>query len=464
MIKLIKAEFKKIFHKKSFLIVTLIFIGFAFLTNFLYKSEIMEETYTYVDIDELKEENKTLNLNLPEDLNTYVNNLTTIEIENLKSDFKDYKELIIKYCSDIIYNSYEAKYISKDLAKYDNYQQELNNIKTKITNQDWDYFTNINHDNLIDSLNNSNDSNDKEYLNALIKLNEYRKTKNIDYNDHNYLNKAINNLETNLLEYFNLKNISNRTSDEEEEFDNIKSIILINEYALTHEVNTLSHSNLNSVLRNFTSEFGLFILIYVIMLAGTSVSEEFNKGTIKYLLTKPYKRSTILLSKLLSILILIPIIILAMVLIEILIGGIVLGFNSLNVPDLIYNNVTNSLIVRSIFSSLFLNIISVLPIYIFIGIVTFFLSTITMSTSAAITITFLFYLISNVISNLATIYHLSIFKYFISLNWDFSYLVNYVPNPFNLTLTWSLIVYFITTLIILCLTFIYFAKKDVKNI
>ena len=200
------------------------------------------------------------------------------------------------------------------------------------------------------------------------------------------------------------------------------------------------------------------------MLAGTSVSEEFNKGTIKYLLTKPYKRSTILLSKLLSILILIPIIILAMVLIEILIGGIVLGFNSLNVPDLIYNNVTNSLIVRSIFSSLFLNIISVLPIYIFIGIVTFFLSTITMSTSAAITITFLFYLISNVISNLATIYHLSIFKYFISLNWDFSYLVNYVPNPFNLTLTWSLIVYFITTLIILCLTFIYFAKKDVKNI
>jgi len=43
LIRLIKAELKKLVHKKSFLIITVIFIAFCFLTNIIYK-ENYEDT------------------------------------------------------------------------------------------------------------------------------------------------------------------------------------------------------------------------------------------------------------------------------------------------------------------------------------------------------------------------------------------------------------------------------------
>ena len=92
------------------------------------------------------------------------------------------------------------------------------------------------------------------------------------------------------------------------------------------------------------------------------------------------------------------------------------------------------------------------------------LSTITASTSAAITITFLFYLMSNVISNLALVYNLKIFKYFVALHWDFSYLLESTPNPYHFTPSFSLIIIGIYLIVILALTYIFFDKKDVKNI
>ena len=48
------------------------------------------------------------------------------------------------------------------------------------------------------------------------------------------------------------------------------------------------------------SEVNIFIIICIIMVSGSIVSDEYNKGTIKYLLIKPYKRYKILLSKLFS--------------------------------------------------------------------------------------------------------------------------------------------------------------------
>ena len=93
-----------------------------------------------------------------------------------------------------------------------------------------------------------------------------------------------------------------------------------------------------------------------------------------------------------------------------------------------------------------------------------FRSTITTSTSAAITITFLFYLVSEVIKNLALIYNLSILKAFVSVHWDFSYLVNYYNNPFKFEPIHSLLIVLGYISVILCLTYLYFSKKDVKNI
>ena len=74
MIKLIKAELKKIFHKKSFLVITVIFMFYSILTNVIYKEMNTLLNIDNLYTDELKEENKSLNLNNAEELDQYVTN------------------------------------------------------------------------------------------------------------------------------------------------------------------------------------------------------------------------------------------------------------------------------------------------------------------------------------------------------------------------------------------------------
>ena len=76
MIRLIKNELKKILKKKSFYIVTIIFILYSLLTNVLYKNmdsftNILDEK---VNIEELKKENETLDLSDNDEALIYTTN------------------------------------------------------------------------------------------------------------------------------------------------------------------------------------------------------------------------------------------------------------------------------------------------------------------------------------------------------------------------------------------------------
>ena len=61
MIRLIKGELKKIFHKKSFYIVSIIFILYCILTNVLYKNmnNLLNFDLYDINIYSLEEENKS---------------------------------------------------------------------------------------------------------------------------------------------------------------------------------------------------------------------------------------------------------------------------------------------------------------------------------------------------------------------------------------------------------------------
>ncbi len=461
MIKLICAEVKKIFHKKSFFIVTIIFILYCLLTNIIYK-----EMNNIIAIDDtltqLENKNANLDLNKEEDLESFISNTTDIEIAKLKKEYDTSMEYIIDhYLYNLIYQKNNIKYHNKDNTELLNIEEEIDNIIKYIANKDWQYFVNLEITDLTEQL--KNNENDKK-LQELLSLKEYRLTNKIDFNSNNYLNNTIISIESDLTEYYNLLAKENLSKSEQERYNYLKEEMAINNYILKHKIDANNANNLNAVLKEFSANFGLFILIYVVMISGSIISEEFNKGTIKYLLTKPYKRSTILTSKLLTIIILIPIIVLFMCLIEIIIGGFVLDFNSLKIPVLIYNNTTNMIEVYSIIKYLILSLITSMPEFIILGILCFLLSTITTSTSAAITITFLFYLISNVISNLALLYNIKIFKYFIALHWNFNYLLTKTPNPYNFKPLFSLSIIIIYLTIMLIITYIYFNKKDVKNI
>ena len=465
MINLIKLELKKIFKKRSFLILTIIFIMYAILTNVIYKTISFNEMTEEIDIAELKEINKSLDLNNSEDKETYIINLTNIEVYELKNKEKDNtaKFLIDNYLWDLIYAKNENLYGLKEENKEHDINLEITNVLNKINDNDWEYFTKQELQELKNKFDRA-DLKNKEKLEELIKLEEYRLDTKLGYDNDNYLCEAINTLKRDIVEYYNLVNKNSLTKNEEERLLDLKETREINKYILDNKVDINNSNSLRAVLKNFPNEFGLFILIYIVMISGTIVSEEFNKGTIKFLLTKPYKRSKILTAKLLTVLLLIPLIIIIMSLLEVIVGGLILGFDTLNVPILLYNNGLDTLIVRNIFVRLVFILLGNLPIYVVLGIICFMLSTITVSSSAAITITFLFYLVSNVISNLVLMYKIKFLNLFISLHWDFTYLMTYENNPFDFSVLLSLIVIGLYISVILGVTYIYFNKKDVKNV
>ena len=73
------------------------------------------------------------------------------------------------------------------------------------------------------------------------------------------------------------------------------------------------------------------------MISGSIVSDEFSKGTIKLLLVRPYNRLKILSAKFITCLCMLICFIIFISVCQLLVGGIVQGFNCLNVPAVVYN-------------------------------------------------------------------------------------------------------------------------------
>lgn len=463
MIRLMHNEIIKLINKKSFYIVTFIFVLFCVLTNIVYRTPLDNYDTVVVDIGALEEENASLNLNNSEDLLIYVENLTTMEMERLKDEYSSNVQeyLIDHFLYSYIYQMYEDEYILKNQGLYMASLSELEDRINYVSDSNWQYFLEE-RISYLESRFNETEGIEKMRYERLLDLANYRKENNIPYDDNNYLHNSLEFLEENMVEYINLLNDEDLTSEEESRLEFLEEEMSIHEYVIETEQDILNDHTLRAVLTNFSGEFGLFILIYVIMVAGSIVSEEYQRGTIKNLLTKPFRRRTILSSKLFVVILFIPLIMLFMSLMEILIGGLILGFDSLFVPVVQYAN--GGLETYSVFGYLFSLLLASLPIYLVVGILAFMLSTITSSTSAAITISFLFYLMFNVISNLAVVYDFWVFKFFVSLYWDFSYLVTGTSSPFGVSVSTSILVIALYILVMLCITYVTFGKKDVKNI
>ena len=92
----------------------------------------------------------------------------------------------------------------------------------------------------------------------------------------------------------------------------------ISKYRIENEKPDLKEDSVSGSLENLFAQLGLlFIIIISIMITGTIISEEFNKGTIKLLLVRPYTRRKIMLSKIIAAIICIILAMLCMILIQI---------------------------------------------------------------------------------------------------------------------------------------------------
>ena len=139
MINLIKTEITKIRKKKSFLIITIIYILFAIFTNTIYKdmNNYLNVTEN-IDIISLKEDNKNLDLNNEKELEEYASNLATIEAEELKENKNDnQKYLIEEYILPLLNTRNEQKYIYKNIIEEEKLNNDIKNNKEKILENNW---------------------------------------------------------------------------------------------------------------------------------------------------------------------------------------------------------------------------------------------------------------------------------------------------------------------------------------
>ena len=153
------------------------------------------------------------------------------------------------------------------------------------------------------------------------------------------------------------------------------------------------------------------------------------------------------------------------ILMQVLIGGILFGFDSLSLPVIEYNFNTNFIQSMNIFAYLGIQTLAQLPMIILLATLAFVISTIFSNSALAIIISLLGYMANSVINQLAIMYNLGFMKYFVTMNWDLSqYLFGGLPYMEGMTFIGSILINIVYFLILIIPTILIFKKRNIKNI
>ena len=487
MSNLIKNELIIIFKQKTiYITIILIFLLMIFINCInKYSNSSSYSAYMYSEsyINSIKEELSNLNPEKPSDVTLYINLKSELDLSNLMEKYKDsdwklsiINDRISPYITEINTYTYGAEKSEEQARKA---TEEMESIIAKLDENDWKYFANEdlqNANNKIEELNKQKaQTQDTEIIKGLNneienakvekEIAEYRLEKNIPYGV-DYLNIALTRYQTSsgtLISY----DLENKELDfeEQKEYNDALTTKEESKYIIETGTDINKSDSLKGSLQYFYSQYGVFIIVVIIMIAGTIVSEEFNKGTIKLLLVKPYTRTQILLSKFLTVLIISAFVIVSTILMQILVGGILFGFESLFEPVVVYNLSTNVIQEMNIFAYLGIQTLTQLPIIILLATLAFAISTIFSNSALAITVSLLGYMGASIINQLAIAYNLTFMKYFVTMNWDLSqYLFGRLPYMEGMNLITSIIICVVYLLIMLIPTFIIFKKRNIKNI
>ena len=485
MINLIKNEFVKVFKKKTIYILLIITLGYILLSNFIMKYNNSDYSYYYYYVDSLeyyKSEIKNLDPNNPADLSTYIqfeNNIRLLELTE-KYGNNSWQAYVINNILSSSINTMIMYEYSDEITEdaYAKAKQTYDNALEKLDNDDWKYFVEQDLKSINESIEEQNilksNTKDKQTLasidNTIFDLNlkkqidEWRLEKNISYAP-SFLNNALDSYYNNALSLHDYENtnIEELSSDELQYYNNSLENANLNKYYIENNI-TLKNDN-RSVLINFFSSYELFILIIGIVIAASIVSEEFNRGTIKLLLVKPYNRIKILMAKFIVCVLILILAIIFIVISQLILGGLIQGFDSLSIPAIIYNFDTNTVQTMNVIAYVALIGICKFPIYLLLTTLAFTCSTIFTNTALAVAVPFLGYMVSSLINQFALAYNIKQIIYFVTPNWDLSYyLFGGTPLFKNLTAPFSIIVCLIYLIIMVITSIIVFKKRDIKNI
>ena len=487
MNNLIKNELTKIFHKKALyviliIMVVLIFVG-RLIDKFLYENVEADGSWQKEDIqaeiDSLDKSDPTYN----EQLVSLNSELEAIELSEKYDKNSWQKDIIENYGRDIIYQ----KNLSKGTDEYKENKKKYDQFIEKLQNNDWKAFAQeeLDEKNIEIEQLKSTENYDKETLAELEDEKQvltWRIEKNIEYGNDGYLNQALEAWKSErmqLRDYENKEKNGGLTYTEKYQKQTAIQTLELYKYQIENTIKdeellsdevgnyfmaTSADSGLATVFSD--SSYGLFIIIATLIIAGTIVSEEFNKGTIKLLLVRPYKRAKILMSKFITCLIVLAIMYVSVFLVQFISGGIFDGFGTYNFKVAVYSFNTNSIETINVFKYMLLNGAGILPLYILLLTLAFALSTLFTNSAIAIALPLLGYMGSSIINQFAYNYKKAEFlKLFVTPNWNLNvFLFGRIPEFEPISLPFSISICLIYFIIMMVVSLIVFNKKEIKNI
>lgn len=448
----------------------IIIFAFIIISNALYKytySSVIGGSYyseSYINI--LEEEIKKLNPENPAEVGDYVTYKSDIDTYNLLKQYDKNSwqyEVILNTGAEYISELNYATYQEKDDKKVQELTNQYNSFVEALNSGDWRRFA---EEELNIAKQNQEllGENTDPMLDLQIETLQMRLDYNIEYGN-NYKNQALSKYSESKIQVLEYEGKNNISYDEKIAYQEAKEDFEKSKYALENDKDIFNQANARGILLNTFSEYELFIIITVVLIAGAIVSEEFNKGTIKLLLVRPYSRAKILFAKYVVVLLTVVFIMVAILIMQFIIGGIFFGFDSLSIPAVEYNHNTNSIVETNVILSTILTGLAKMPIYILIGTLAFALSTLFTNTAVAITISLLGYMASSMVNQFAYYYNLEWLKYFVTPNWDFTQFLNgKLPLMEGLNIPFSIVICLIYFAIMMIPTFIVFKKKNIKNI
>ena len=264
----------------------------------------------------------------------------------------------------------------------------------------------------------------------------------------------------------------------EKKYKEIEDMIKIDEYRLEHNLPpyaageaSVSLGSTRKVYDYMAGSFISFVLtVMMVIIAGTSISSELSKGTIKFWSFTPYKRWKILLSKLVVSTAILVITTVCIALISSVVGNIFFGAN--NAQGYLYVSNGSVKEINYVLFSVLYNLVDAIEIFVFM-VLALMLSTVARNSAVAVGVSIATYLGGSTIMQIVNLFIKSDWVKFVPFNnlsltsrifsGDVSYSTSSMISGLtgNIPLGFSFAVLGVCTLLMIITMFDSFRKRDI---
>ncbi|WP_088041854.1 ABC transporter permease [Bacillus sp. EAC] len=237
----------------------------------------------------------------------------------------------------------------------------------------------------------------------------------------------------------------------------LKRDIAIKEYRIKHDIDPFEK---NSVWTFVTTASNLIILVglFTIIIAANIVASEFNWGTIKLLLIRPFSRTKIILSKYITSILFGILLLFTLLFVSILLGLMLFGTGEGNVSHLAYVHGHVEEQSRFLYSAKFY-LMSFIETFM-LATMAFMVSTVFRNNTIAIGLSILLLTVGSVITNILTNFF-DWGKYILFANTNLMQYIDGTPPVAGMTMTFSILVLLGYLVVFLTLALLVFSKRDV---